>query len=81
MLAHTLQIIKFVAAAVFLRDNVVNINVALVKFFTAFRAGVPAVVRLVRCKPFFSIIHKITTLKFFQDYKKKFSARQVFNFT
>ncbi len=47
MLAQALQIVKLILTAVFLRDDVVDVDVRLANFFAALGAGVPAVIRFV----------------------------------
>ena len=55
MFAKTLQVEQLVAAAVLLRDNVVDVRVRLANFFAALGARVPAVIRFVMLEPFFAI--------------------------
>lgn len=56
MFAQALQIKKRVRAAIFLRDDVVNVHVRLAKFFAATGASVPAVIRRIVFEPFFAIV-------------------------
>ena len=57
MFAKTLQVEQLIAAAVFLRDNVVDVRVRLANFFAALDARVPTVIRFVVLEPFFAITH------------------------
>ena len=74
MLAQTLQIEKLIAAAVFLRDDVINIGVRLPNFFAALGAGVPAVIRFVMLKPFFPVAQKFSSSKTFYELYKEICA-------
>ena len=59
MFAQALQIVEPVAAAVTLRQDVINVRVALAKFTPAFGAGVPAVVGFVFIEPVVTISPKV----------------------
>ncbi len=71
--AQALQIKKRVRAAVFLRDDVVNVHVRLAKFLPATCAGVPAVIRRVMFKPFFAIVAQ----KFQSPFEKFSTAAEI----
>ena len=74
MFTQTLQIEKLIATSVFLRDNVIYIDVRLANFFAAFRAGIPAVIRFVVLKPFFTIAQKFFPPPLFAERVENFFA-------